>query len=142
MILSKTKYEKKPWYANMKPGETELWERFLAKFPDDYDEVIYNFKLGVGANIPEDTEPNLANGFKQLTQHKIDVVGFKGSEIDIIEIKPYAGTAAVGQVIGYRDLYITHIDSSAVPNLVILTDTERPDTKTICEKQGIKLVVV
>lgn len=140
--MEKTKYEKKPWYPNMKQGETAIWERFLEKFPNEYDEVIYNFKLGEGANIPEDTEPNLANGFKQLTQHKIDVVGFKGSRMDIIEIKPYAGTAAVGQVLGYKELYLEHIDNTAKPNLVVVSDTERPDTKTICAKLGITLVVV
>lgn len=141
-MIDRTKYEKKAWYPNMKQGETEVWNRFIEKYPEEYDEVIYNLKLGEGANIPEGTEPNIADDFKQLTQHKIDVVGFKGSRVDIIEIKPYAGTAAVGQVIGYRDLYITHIDKTAKPNLVIATDIERPDTKTICAKQGIKLIII
>jgi hypothetical protein len=142
MELEKTKYEKKPWYPNMKELETAMWNRFLDKYPDAYDEVIYNLKLGEGADIPEGTQPNIAAGFTALTQHKIDVVGFKDNSVDIIELKPYAGTTAVGQVIGYRDLYTTHIDEKAKPNLVIVTDTERPDTKTICEKQGIKLIII
>lgn len=141
-MISKTKFEKKSWYPNMKELETNMWNRFIEKFQNEYDEVIYNLKLGEGADIPEGTEENLANGFKQLTQHKIDVVGFKGNLVDIIELKPYAGTSAIGQVIGYRDLYVKHVDESANPSLVIITDTLRPDTKTICEKQGIKLIVV
>jgi len=140
--MEKVKYEKKTWYANMKELETAMWNRFLTAYPNAYDEVIYNLKLGEGATIPEGTEPNIADGFKQLTQHKIDVVGFKGNSIDIIELKPYAGAGAVGQVIGYRDLYTKHIDQNAKPNLVIITDVLRPDTKTICEKQGIKLIII
>lgn len=140
--MEKEKYQKRQWYPNMKQGETILWNNFIDKFPKEYDEVIYNLKVGKGSFIPEGTQENIANDFLQLTQHKIDVVGFKETRIDIIEIKPYAGTAAVGQVIGYRDLYIEHIDSKAKPNLIIVTDLLRQDTKTICEKQGIKLVLV
>lgn len=140
--MKKTKYEKKPWYPNMREQETLIWERFLAQYPDAYDEVIYNLKLGDGADIPEGTAENIARDFKQLTQHKIDVVGFKGSQVDIIELKPYAGVSAIGQVIGYRDLYTAHIDPTANPNLVVITDVLRADTKTIADKQGIKLIVV
>lgn len=140
--MEKSKYQRKSFYPNMKELETIIWNRFLDAYPNAYDEVIYNLKLGEGAHIPEGTEQNLADGFKQLTQHKIDVVGFKDNEIDIIELKPYAGVGAIGQVIGYRDLYTTHIDSSVLPNLVIVTDLLRPDTKTIADKQGINIVVV
>jgi len=140
--MDKTKYEKKPWYPNVRETETLIWERFLAKFPDAYDEVAYNVKVGEGVEIPAETETNLARGFKELTQHKIDVVGFKGNSIDIIELKSYAGTRAIGQVIGYRDLYAHSVDPVASPNLVIITDTLRPDTKIIAEKQGIKIIVV
>lgn len=140
--MEKTKYEKKPWYPNMKEAETKMWNKFIEENPNAYDEVIYNLKLGEGADIPEGTQPNIASSFTQLTQHKIDVVGFKGNSIDIIELKPYAGMSAIGQVVGYRELYVKHIDEKANPNLVIVTDFERPDTKTVCEKQGIKLIII
>lgn len=138
----RTKYEKKQWYPNMREKETLIWERFLAAYPDAYDEVIYNLKLGEGAEIPEGTQENIARDFKELTQHKIDVVGFKGNNVDIIELKPYAGVGAIGQVIGYRDLYTAYIDRSANPNLVIITDQLRPDTKTIADIRKIKLIVI
>src|SRR3990167_10659901 len=102
--MEKTKYEKKSWYPNMREAETVIWDRFLLAYPNAYDEVVYNLKLGEGADIPEGTEENIADDFKQLTQHKIDVVGFKGKNVDIIELKPYAGVGAIGQVIVYRDL--------------------------------------
>jgi hypothetical protein len=140
--MEKSKYEKKPWYPNMKELETAMWNKFLLKFPNAYDNVIYNLKLGEGANIPEGTEENLARGFTELTQHKIDVVGFLGNKVDIIELKTYAGTAAVGQVIGYRELYMKFIDPNSNPNLIIVTDFLRPDTKTICDAQGITLIVI
>jgi len=140
--MDKTKYEKTPWYPNVRETETLIWERFLAKFPDAYDEVAYNVKVGQGAAIPDGTEEIIADDFKQLTQRKIDVMGFKGSAIDIIELKPYAGTGAVGQVKAYGVLYKSTYDKEAKPNLIVMTDVEQQDTKTVAEAEGVKLIVI
>lgn len=140
--MEKTKFEKKPWYANIRDAERAIWERFIDKYPDAYDEVAYNVKVGEGSEIPEGTEENLAKGFKELTQHKIDVVGFKGDRIDIIELKDYAGTRAIGQVIGYRRLFNRGYNPSTPPSLVIITDVLRADTKIIAEEENIKIIVV
>ena len=138
----RTKYEKKPWYDNLRENETFIWNRFIEKYPDAYDEVIYNLHLGEGANIPAGTEENIARDFKLLTQYKVDVVGFGKNKIDIIEIKPYAGASAIGQVISYSELYKKDIDPAATPNLVILTDQLRPDTTILAEKLNIKIIIV
>lgn len=137
-----TKYEKKPWYPNLREGETYIWDRFLTKYPDAYDEVIYNLHIGEGAEIPPGTQENIARDFKLLTQYKIDVVGFKNKEIDIIEIKPYAGAGAIGQVISYAELYKKYIDPFANPNLIILTDQIRPDTELLAKQLNIKLILI
>ena len=141
-MYERTKYEKKPWYPNLREGETFIWDRFLVAFPDAYDEVIYNLHLGKGAEIPAGTEENIARDFKLLTQYKIDVVGFNKNQIDIIEIKPYAGASAIGQVISYQKLYIEHIDPNARPNLVIITDQMRPDTELLAKQLNIKIIIV
>src|SRR3990167_6408036 len=110
------KYEKRHWYDNLRENETFIWNRFIEKYPDAYDEVIYNLHLGEGATIPPGTEENIARDFKLLTQYKVDVVGFDKNKIDI--------------------------DPAATPNLVILTDQLRPDTAILAEKLNIKIIVV
>ncbi len=141
-MYERAKYGKRPWYPNLRENETFIWDRFIEKYPDAYDEVIYNLHLGEGADIPAGTEENIARDFKLLTQYKIDVVGFSKNQIDIIEIKPYAGASAIGQVVSYSELYKKFIDPEARPNLVILTDQMRPDTKTLAETLNLKLIIV
>lgn len=138
----RAKYEKRNFYPNLREGETFIWNRFLEKYPDAYFEVIYNLHLGEGATIPPETEENIARDFKLLTQYKIDVIGFSENNIDIIEIKPYAGASAIGQVISYQKLYIEHINPAARPNLVIITDQMRPDTELLAKQLNIKLIIV
>jgi hypothetical protein len=140
--MEKTKFIKKPWYPNMREAETLIWERFLAAFPDAYDEVAYNVKVGEGAVIPEGTQQEIADDFTTLTQRKIDVIGFKNNDIDIIELKPYAGTAAVGQVKAYGVLYKKTYDANAKPNLIVMSDVEQRDTKTVADEEGVKLIII
>jgi len=141
-MVEKTKYEKKPWYPNMREAETLIWERFLATHPDAYDEVAYNIKVGEGAVIPEGTQQEIADDFKSLTQRKIDVIGFKGNAIDIIELKPYAGTGAVGQVKAYGVLYKNTYDKEANPTCIVMTDVEQRDTRTVANAEGVKLIII
>lgn len=140
--MEKIKFEKKSWYPNMREAETLIWERFLAAQPDAYDEVAYNVKVGEGAVIPEGTQQEIADDFTMLTQRKIDVVGFKGNNIDIIELKPYAGTGAVGQVKAYGVLYKNTYDANAKPNLIVMSDVEQRDTRTVAEAEGVKLIII
>lgn len=140
--MEKVKYEKKYWYPNLRENETLIWERFLAKFPDAYEFVAYNVKVGEGAKIPEGTAENIAADFTGLTQLKIDVVGFIGNRIDIIELKPEPRASVLTQLKGYQKLYAKTIDPIADTNLVLVTASLTPDLETILEGEGIDVIIV
>ena len=139
---TKVKYERRTWYDNLREGETAIWNRFIDREPDAFDEVIYNLHVGQGAAIPEGTEDAIARDFRMLTQYKIDVVGFKGNTTSIIEIKPYAGAGAIGQLLTYAELYKKDVDPAARPRLIVLTDRLRPDTERAAKELNIEIVVV
>jgi len=126
----------------MQPNDVAIWERYIDAFPTAYEEVDYDVKVGEGAEIPSGTEENFANGFKTLTQWKIDVVGKVEGRVDIIELKPNASPAALGQVKGYEELYLQHIDPIAKTQAVLITDTLRPDMKALAEKFEVKLIII
>lgn len=135
-------YEKLATYPHMKPADVLIWERFLTQFPDMYDKVQYDLEVGVLPDfIKNDTNADLAS-MEALYKRKIDVVGFRDSQIDIIELKPRAGTSALGQVKGYVQLYIRDIDPGAQPKAVIVTDEEMPDMGVLAFGQDVQIVVV
>jgi hypothetical protein len=126
----------------MKPADILLWELFLDKYPNVYDECIYDFPLGTGATIPGETQENIAQDYKVLTQWKADVVAFRGGFVDVIEVKPNAGISTIGQVKAYAQLY-DELDESTMPVApVILTNVIRPDMERLCKLSGVRLVVV
>ena len=138
----KVRYIKRPSYLGLREEDTAIWERFIEKFPEAYEEVIYNLHVGSGAEIPEGTAGNIATDFKLLTQFKIDVIGFMGDRLDIIEVKPHAGFSAMGQIKNYLALYRRDVNANAQLTGVLITDFERPDVVDMCREASIKYYVV
>lgn len=135
-------YKKRHKYLGLHDEDRIIWERFIEKYPDAYDAVIYNQHCGSGTKIPEGMQENIARDGKLLTQWKVDVVAFKGNSIDIVELKPNAGLSALGQVIGYAYLYVRDCAPGTKPTPMLVTNFERPDMREIAGKHGVKYFVV
>src|SRR3989338_8108261 len=116
-------YKLLPKYPHMKPADVAIWERFIAKFPDEYDSVNYDVAVGTGQRYEGAAEGEIVDGFEHLTKKKIDVVGFKGREVHIIEVKPNAGASALGQAKSYELLYKRDIDQASPTRTRLITDT-------------------
>lgn len=135
-------YGKRYKYPHMKPYDVAIWERFMFKFPKAYIYVIYDLPLGTGAEIPADTDENIASDFKTLTQWKVDVVGYRKEFTDVIEIKPNAGLSAIGQVKGYAILYDKSDGKNDKIRPVLITDQLRPDMEKVAAREGVTIIVV
>jgi hypothetical protein len=135
-------YTKLASYPHMMPFDVAIWERFIEQFPDMYDHVSYDVKVG---SIPEfvKNEPDVTHQAQApLYQRKIDVVGYKADQIDIIEIKPRAGTSALGQVVGYKLLYQRDFTPPVEPKAIVLTDHADDDLGHVAASMGVQVVVV
>ena len=135
-------FKKRNKYPHMKPADAKLIDRFIDKYPNAYTMVVFSFPVGDGApNNPivnEETEGSV----EYLYQKKIDLVGFKGTSIDILEFRPKAGSSAVGNVLGYRDLFMRDERPGIKPDCIIVTDETNNDLDFVARKQGVKIVVV
>lgn len=135
-------FEKRYKYPHMMPYDVAIWERFIEQFPDAYDHVQYDVKVG---SAPEhDTIVNTDTGGDALDLYKkkIDVVAYKGDQIDIIELKPNASASACGQVVGYGVLYTKEFNPPTRPKLVVITDAPKRDLGLIAHEMGVTIVVV
>lgn len=126
----------------MRDFEIGLIERFIDKFPDAYDEVIYSYP--VGSPPPFDPIVNQATegSADYLYRRKIDILGFKGNDIDILEVKKQAGTSAIGQVKGYRTLYVRDEKPNVKVGCKIITDIASKDLYDVAFAEDVKIIVV
>lgn len=135
-------FEKRHWYPHMMPYDVAIWERFIEQFPNAYDNVQYDVKVGSAPEHDTIVNPDTGGDAINLYKRKIDVIGSKGGNLDIIELKPKASTSALGQVTGYGILYEKDYTPPTKPNLVIITDILGPDMEHLANTMGVKVIVV
>lgn len=136
------KFEKRYWYPHMKPRDIEIWERFIAKFPDAYEKCQYDFAIGDIPDFMENASSPEGQAMRELYKLKIDVLGYKGDTIDIIEVKPDASASSIGQLLGYVKLYQRDMNPTAKLRPVIVTSSLRSNMEYLSESQGVELIIV
>lgn len=136
------KFEKRPQYPHMSVKDTEIWNRFIDKFPEAYLTCQYDFHIGDTA--PFDTLMDDGTDLNQdkLYRLRIDVVANTYLDTSIIEVKPNAGVTALGQLEKYTELYVRDEMPKQPVNMVLITDKELPNMDYLCKKAGVKLFVV
>lgn len=135
-------YELRSWYPHMKPADVVIWQRFIEKYPGMYDRVSYDVPVGTPPDFNTVVNPVTGGDAIALYKQKIDVVGFIADQIDIIEVKPQAGTKALGQAAGYAHMYARDFEPAVIPRAVVVTDRLTPDLEYVARKLGVLLIVV
>jgi len=135
-------YEVRHKYPHLIGEDTEVWNRFIFKFPDKFETVDYDVKVGRGA----DTEPILdmpsKNYWSMLTKKRIDVIGHRNNFVTIVEVKKRATLFTLGQVLGYRFLYLKENPELRVVSTLIVCSSISQDDIDVLNHYGINFVIV
>jgi len=129
-------------YPHMFGYEAELWEIFLDRYGKYFERFEYDVHLGQGVPLEKIYPPEIVHAAKVLTQKRVDVVGYREEEVWIIEVKPDAGLSALGQLLGYRALWIRDRGEPAKLELAVVTDILNPDEEYLFEHYGIRTYIV
>ncbi len=138
----KFNYEVRHKYPHLIGDDTAVWTRFISKFPDKFDTVDYDVKVGAG------TDPNFIKGDKSgeywamLTKKRIDVVAYKNEFVTIIEVKKRSSLFTLGQILGYKFLYLREHPEVNVVSTLIICSTIYQDDEDVLNHYGINFVIV
>ena len=109
-------------YPHMKPADVHLWEKFIRGNTGFFDSVDYDFHIGNPPDWMDPKRDEFAAKEVRLYQKKIDVLGFAQGLIWIIEVKPRAGSSALGQILSYRKLFLDDHGGPDILRLAIVTN--------------------
>ena len=116
----KYNYEIRHKYPHMIGEDSEIWTRFVYKFPGRFDTVNYDIKVGSGIDSPRITNNKMRTYWQNLTKKRIDVVAFKDNITTIIEVKKKIRLFTLGQILGYHFLYLReHVQERPVNMLIV-----------------------
>jgi len=136
------KYEKMIKYPHFRPEETLIWNRFIEKYPDYFESVDYDVRVGTPADYSLYPKDEYRKALEKLTLKRIDVVGYSMNKAFIIEVEPKADIRGIGEVLAKVELF-----KEAYPGFreyygMLITDFEKPDVRRLCGKYNIIYVVV
>ncbi len=135
-------YLKRKYYPHMVGDEVEIWDLFVDQFPDRFETVDYDFRVGDGTPYPGEENDNWARMALMISQKRIDAIGWVGDHPTIIEVKRRVGLSTLGQVLGYKILFLKDFKNFGEPDLLVVTKSINSDDKFVLEKENIKIVVV
>lgn len=138
----KFNYELRYKYPHMIGEDTEVWNRFINRFPNRFDTVDYDVHIGKGVDTSPIRNDSNQKYWAQLTKKRIDVIGYKGDITTIIEVKKRAVLFTLGQILGYRFLYLReHLEQKGVRTLIICSKIDQDD-HDVLSHYGIDVYVV
>jgi len=127
-------------YPHMSKHDSAIWDRFLDAYGGEFDAVCYDVALGGRVTMdPEATEAERL-GWQYDTAKKIDAAVAAPEEVWICEVRPSAGLAAVGSVLGYAILSDVDKWTDKALVMTIVTDNMDDDTKLVCQELEIQVL--
>lgn len=119
--------------------ESTVYRDYLQAHIHEFDYVILQVRLGVGMT----PDPSHLEGIQQQAIRNslkiIDILGWKGLQPTIIEVKKRVTVAALGQVRGYRQLFMEANPEALEPHLKIVGRYSDIDTLRILAVEGIEV---
>jgi len=96
---------KNRFYPHLLQPDIELWERFLKLHESEYKYFDYDVRIGKGRPAEDLHNDNIKKMALDLSMRRIDAIGYKSNEIQIIEITCFGDLKALGQLQTYPQLY-------------------------------------
>lgn len=130
------------FYPHLLPEDITVWARFLTKYPDRFDPIEYDVRVGRGRPAPLDMPDNIRTMALDLSMRRIDAIGHTPRLIYVIEITRIAGLKAVGQVITYPILYRQTFAPTKPVRTLLVCEELHPDIEPALTLHHIEWVLV
>lgn len=138
----KFSYAKLYKYPHLLGEDVPVWDRFIAKFPDRFDTADYDVHVGTGISALHNEDTSFDKQFRSLTQKRIDVIGWKNEKPTIIEVKHRVSLNTLGQVLGYRALYLRENPETLSLPILVVCRLIGPDDKYVLDHFSVPYVIV
>ena len=131
-----------PHYPHMMAEDIAVWSKYLAAPVAPIKEVWYDVHVGGAVSVSAEPEDILSRVAAGVTRKRIDCIARVGGGYWVIEIKPFGGYVALGQVQLYHSMFIEEFrpDGEAYP--VIICGKADPDLVPRFDLLGVVCIEV
>jgi hypothetical protein len=129
-------------YPGMPALESSIARAWIRQYAAKYDRLDFNVRLGKGRAPIDGLMPEIAAQNTLVSQLRADIIAWYAGSVDIIEVKDRARFNAMGQLKGYRALWVADFPSTPVANLIVVGQSIDPDAETAFKAENINYVIV
>jgi hypothetical protein len=126
-------------FPGLLPAEVLVLKEWLRLHESEYDYFDYNVRLGSGLDPGDKYPPEIRRQAIMNSQKRLDAVGFQGSQATIIEAKRRAAFSNIGQLVGYRCLWVRDHPEQPTPYLILAATAVQTDLVHVAQEQKIQL---
>lgn len=129
----------RPQLPGMTAEESAVGRRWIEEHANDYDSAEFNVRLGQGMQLEGEWDESTRRFAALATAKRADIIARRGNAVTIVEVKVRVGLGALGQLIGYRDLWLAQNPQTTVEELIAAAVTAEPDVQQVFQQAGVKL---
>jgi RecB family endonuclease NucS len=121
----------------MTAEESPIGKQWLEAHSDEFDLVEFNQRLGKGIEPMADWDDSTRRFVEASTAKRADIIASRPSGVTIVEVKVRIGLSALGQLLGYRELYREQHPEARVENILVIGASIPDDVRRILERSGV-----
>lgn len=129
-------------YPGDTPAESNILRAWLNDHAADFDRIEFDLRLGHGIEPSPDLDPQFQELTRLNSQKRVDAMVWTGDQGVILEVKHRASLAAIGQISGYRLLYLAEHPSEPPPMMRIIALTADGDVLGVAEAYHVTVELV
>lgn len=130
------------FYPHLLDPDIDLWLRFLDLHEHEYNAFDYDIRVGKGRPTSTDQSIAIQKMAIELSQRRIDAVGYTNNEITLIEITCSAGLKCIGQMETYPILYQQTYKPNLPIKTLLLAETIQADIEPILIARNYNYMVI
>jgi hypothetical protein len=124
----------------MAKHDARIWERFLTRYAEYFQEAAYDIAVGGSETTDPDATERDRLMWRFNTAKRIDAAVRNADEIWLCEVRPSAGLAAIGAILGYT--LLSELDKWPDRPLIMTLVTDRTDNdiRVVAESFDIQVI--
>jgi hypothetical protein len=124
------------------PLEKTVGRKWLLVHQSEYDRADFNVRVGKGYDPGPTTADAYRKQNRDVSQRRIDIVLWQGTQPTIVELKDTIGVSAAAQLELYASLLPALFPGSQPAKLIVVGNSIGPDLQALYDSKGIKVFLV
>lgn len=129
------------FYPERTSRESQVLRAFLNAHGPEYDRFVFSVRVGAGIHPDPDHLIGVQRSTVWSTRKRIDLVCWSGQQPTLVEAKQRVEPSALGQILGYRHLWMEDNPDVPEPRLIVIGATTDQDTLRVLGAHGIDVFI-